>query len=170
VQRPHSNWFSGIVVVIIVIATVIFFAGYPFRSGAALKISSITLTNNAALGSQAVFGVTNESPDNLNFVTAALQTKSSFGVWINVPHAAKNVSLAGHTADTFTVDLPSTHASWRLPVFWCYEQSDFIVSLRGRAEANLYFNWQNLKQGRSLHYFNSMMGNSYMVISPEITN
>jgi hypothetical protein len=170
VQRAHSNWFSGIVVVILVVAAIIFFAGYPFRSGDALKISFITLTNNATLGSQAVFGVTNESSDSLNYDTAALQTKSARGVWLNGPYSAKNGRLAGHAGDTYTVDLPSNHAAWRLLAVWDYDTMDPIVEYRGRIEANLYYNWQHLKQGRPLHYFNSMMGNSYLVTSPEITN
>jgi hypothetical protein len=135
-----------------------------------LKISFITLTNDATLGSQAIFGVTNDSPDSLNLVTAALQTKLH-GVWVNVPHAApNNISLAAHATGTFTVDLPNNHAAWRVWAFWCYEESDFFMSARGNVEANLYFNWQNLAQRRAPRYYNSMMGYSYAALSPEITN
>ncbi len=169
-ERPKSKWFTGCVVVIIAIAGAIVLVGYPFRSHTALKISFIILTNDATVGSQAVFGVTNESPDSLNFNLVALQTKSH-GVWVNVPLAAKkNISLAAHATDTFTADLPNNHAAWRVWAIWCYEKSDLFVSVRGNVEANLYFNWQNLTRGRAPHYYNSMLGASYIALSPEFTN
>ena len=168
-ERPHSKWFTGSIVAIIVVAGAIFLAGYPFRSGDALKISFITLTNDATSGSLAIFGATNANPDALNFIPATLQTKSH-GVWINVHYATKNISLPGHTCAIFTIALPNNHATWRQPVWWCYENVGSLEGIRGNAEANLYFNWQNLTHGKGPHYFNSMMGNSYYVFSPEVTN
>lgn len=169
-ERKQSKWFTGCVVAIIVIAAIIFLAGYPFRSHDALKFSFVAHTNDAARGSRAVFGVTNESAESLDFVAASLQ-KKSHDTWINVPYVAKNMSLAGHTAGIFVVDLPNDHDTWRLPVFWCYEKSDPISTLRGKTVANVVINWNNLTQGRALRYNdNIMMGNSYMVLSLEVTN
>ena len=138
-ERPYSKWITGCIVVIIVIAATIILIGYPFRSHDPLKISFITLTNDATPSSMAVFGATNTSPNGLNLFAATLETKSH-GVWGDVPFAARGISLAAHGAGIFTVALPTDHATWRMHVFWRYEQSDWFVSARGNIKANLHFN------------------------------
>jgi hypothetical protein len=169
VERPQSKWFTGCVVAIFVVAAVIFLAGYPFRPNKAPKIS-VVATNDATLGSLAVFGVTNESNDSIIFVPLVLQAKSH-GAWINMAHVATNMTMAAHAGDTYTAVLTTNHTDWRLQALWLYQTHGQIEYLRGVIKANVYINWQNAMRGQWPQYYNKSMGNSsYIILSPEITN
>lgn len=170
--KKPSKLAIGCVVIIIMIATMILFVGYPFGSSTVLKISFVAYTNDVTPNSPTVFIVKNESSKDIVFAPCKPQLKN-LGTWSKLDTYWDYVTnVSAHTSITFTVPPATSCEAWREPIYWAYTSQSKIETVRGNIRANLHFNWLGISRGGWPRYYKSAYedGENHTVFSPEITN
>ena len=161
-------------IAVLIVATIFIFL-FPFHSSTAFQISFVTATNDPVLGPAGIFCATNVSGSKIHFYACPLQTKIH-GTWSQLLRSGRPVDVPGHSSVYFTVACDTNSAPWRVPVRWWYDDSGNVqhfLYLRSVAEANVYYNWQSVIQGRKPRYILGSFddfGYSHIGYSPAVTN
>ena len=160
------------------IAGAVVFWYYPGSSSTGLRVSFLTATNDPSLGTLAVFSATNVSGYEVKFSPCETQFRTH-GVWPTIPPSflkrTETITVAPHTAASFTVPYITDSESWRVSVRWHYNEMHGLERIRGVLKVNLsinrqYYNWNDLTKGHWPVYYPNPWIESYLIYTPIITN